>query len=991
MPDPIQPAPPLADASATFDSLMPHRVHDILVVASPYDAFIIEEGGRLTELILNEYVTLNLTDAPSVTRAATAADALTHLAHKRFDLIFTMVHAGGMDGFTFARKAKELDPHTPVAMLAFDTGEMERLLTLSQRNGVDYMFTWHGDARLFLAVIKMVEDQWNVDHDTGVAQVRTILLVEDSVRFASIYLPLLYTELVKQTQSLLDEGLNLTQRLLRIRARPKVLWARDFEGAMYQYEKYRPYMLGAISDLSFPRAGGVDPRAGVELVRRIKDDDPTMPIVLQSSQSSARELAAELDVQFIHKRSRKLLRRLQEFLSSHFGFGDFVFFMPDGTVWDRARDLKELAEKIADAPDECLRHHSRRNDFSNWMRARTEFDLASRIRPRQVDEFGSIDALRHYLVHTLQIHRAQAQRGIVADFSASRFDEQSEFVRIGQGSLGGKGRGLAFANAMLLRNRIDDAFQEVDIRVPPTAVIGTDVFDAFLVENDLHDLAYGNSSDEEIVAGFTAARLPEKIEGNLRSFVEHVGDPLAVRSSSLLEDSQSQPFAGIYKTFMIPNNDPSQSVRLRQLAKAIKLVYASTFSLASKSYIESTPYRIEDEKMAVILQHLVGTAHGERFYPSLSGVARSYNFYPIGPMQPEEGIVVMALGFGQQVVGGSHALRFSPAHPRNIPQFGTVRETLRCSQRTFHALDLSQAGSDPLEESTHLRKFELEDALQDGTLHNLASSYSAENDRLYDGIGREGVPVLTFAPLLKAETYPLCRILRRLLEVGSQGMGGPVEMEFAMDLSRRPALFGFLQIRRLVAGEEQDDVAVDTASRDSSVLFSSQALGNGKTDSILDVVYVRPDAFDPAKSQAVADEVGKINVALRDEQRRYVLIGPGRWGSSDPWLGVPVRWDQISGAKVIVETALEDFRVTPSQGTHFFQNMTARRIGYFTVNPFLGTDRIDWEWLDAQPAHRETTWLRHVRLETPLRIRIDGRSGRGAILPPRPTEPEASS
>lgn len=979
----------------SFERLIPHRVRDILVVASSYDAFVIEEGGRLTELILNEYVSLNLSDGPRVTRVASADEALILAEHQRFDLIITMSRVGSLDGLRLAKRLKSIDSSTPIVLLAFDLGELERLKEETQtEHAVDHVFLWSGDARLFIAIIKMLEDRWNADHDTEVAQVRTILLVEDSIRFTSLYLPLLFTVLVKQTHLLMDDGVNLANRLLRLRARPKVLLARDYEEAIGLYERYRPYMLGVISDKRFPRDGAVDADAGLELLRRIKHDDPTMPMLLQSSDESASRLARELGVHFINKRSRKLLKEVKVFVERHFGFGDFVFLVPDGSEWGRARNLRELEDQLQRVPSESLRYHALRNDFSNWLRARTEFGLASRIRPFQIEDFDTIDALRRYLVETLRAHRVETQRGIVTDFAPTRFDERSPFVRIGHGSLGGKGRGLAFANAMLQHHEMTERFAGVNIVVPRTAVIATDVFEQFLAENELLDLAFSTSTDEEISHRFVMASLPLHVKQDLESFLGRIEYPLAVRSSSVLEDSSTQPFAGIYSTYMVPNSHPDPSVRLAQLSRAIKLVYASTFSRAAKSYAESTGSRIEDEKMAVILQQVVGARHGDRFYPQLSGVARSFNFYPIPPMRGEEGIAVIALGLGRQVAAGLTALRFSPAHPRNVPAMSSVKDTLDNAQRRFFALDMSRPHQMPsVEEEGNLLHLDVADALDDETLAPLVSTYSAANDRLYEGLRKEGSPVLTFAPILNTNVFPLAAVLSELLALGERGMGSPIEMEFAVDLTTRPAVFGFLQLRRLAAGGEPEDVSLRPDQLAEAWCYSAKALGNGRRDDVADIVYVRPDHFDPSRTPEIAGQVGLVNRQLVEEGLRYVLVGPGRWGSSDPWLGIPVGWDQISGARAIVEASLRDFRVQPSQGTHFFQNVTSLRIAYFTVNPYAGEDRIDWDWLDSQPARFESEFVRHVRCARPLRIRIEGRSNRGVILPPAPAappEPEAS-
>ncbi len=972
----------IRNLTAAFDSLMPHRVHDILVVASSYDAFVLEEGGRLTELILNEYVSLNLTYAPSITRASSAEEAIQLIEKKHFNLVLSMLWSGSAEAFAFGSRVKEIDPRVPVVMLAFDAREVQRLQLDRSAQGYDEVFTWSGDTGLFLAVIKLFEDRWNVDHDTRAAGVRTILLIEDSVRFTSLYLPLLYTELMKQTQSLMDEGINVTHRLLRMRARPKILLARTYEEAESLYKRYKKYMLGVISDVRFPRNGAPDESAGVDFVRMIRAEDPTLPVVMQSSQENGQQLAESVNAHFINKRSRSLLSDLQRFIENNFGFGDFIFRLPDGTPVGRAHDLRSLEEQIQEVPDASLEYHARRNDFSNWLRARTEFGLASIIRPRNVSEFKSMTELRAFLVKTLSQHRAETQRGVVADFSPRRFDEESSFVRIGRGSLGGKGRGLAFANHLLLQRAVTDAFEGVRIAVPSTAVVGTDVFDAFMAQNDLYQIAYTSNDDRHISEAFLAARLPREIQDDLASFLERVNYPLAVRSSSLLEDSQFQPFAGIYRTYMVPNNHPHPTVRLAQLSRAIKLVYASTFSRASKRYMENTPYRVEDEKMAVILQRLVGSAHGSRFYPNFSGVARSHNFYPIAPMRHEDGLAVVALGLGRQVVSGADALRFSPAHPRHIPEFGSTENTLRASQRRFFALDLAQPHLMPAAgEETNLLRLGIAEAMEDGTLQPVASTYSRENDVIYDGLRGGGIPVVTFAPILKSEIFPLAAILQRLLELGKEGMGSPVELEFAVDLTSDPAWFGFLQIRRLVVGGEPDDVRLDEETIRKAILLSERALGNGVIDGITDFIYIDPATFDSAHTTGMAAAVANMNQEMRKEGRSYVLIGPGRWGSSDPWLGIPVSWEQISQARVIVEAGLEGFQITPSQGTHFFQNITSLRIAYFTVNPFRGDGRIDWDWLSAQPVVGEEAGVRHVRSPEPVRVMVDGQSGRGAVFP----------
>ncbi len=1001
MPEPTRSSDLFAPTMATavsFDKLMPHRVRNVLVVASPYDAFTLDEGGRLAELVLREFVNLNLSDAPRVTRVSTGAEALDLLAQQSFHLVITMAQIGRMNGITLASRIREIHHDLPVVLLAFDIGELERLRSEGSTEAVDQMFLWTGDARLFIAIIKMYEDQWNLDHDTRVARVRTILLVEDSVRFISLYLPLLYTIIVQQTERLMDEGINLADRLLRLRARPKILLARTYEEAMEIYEQYRPYLLGVISDLSFPREGHKSKSAGLDLLRYIRSQDPYLPALLQSSNEDAYDLAKAAQLHFINKRSPRLLKDVRRYIENNFGFGDFVFRHPDGTEWGRAQSLRDLEDAIPHIPEDSLLYHSSRNDFSNWLRARTEFGLAQSIRPFQLADFDSKESLRRYLSDTLRSHRLQLQRGVITDFSPQRFDSGREFMRIGQGSLGGKGRGLAFANAMLAHYAVSEQYEDVTVQVPPSSIIATDIFDEFLSINELHDLAYGSSTDEEIAHRFVAARLPESVRQDLESFLDRVRYPLAIRSSGQLEDSSTQPFAGIYRTYMLPNNHPNSQVRLAQLARAVKLVYASTFSRVSKSYSASTATRIEDEKMAVILQQVIGQAHGNRFYPHISGVARSHNFYPIAPMRRQDGLAIVALGLGRQVAGGLQALRFSPHHPRHVPAFSSTESTLAAAQRQFYALDLSHPHQMPsFDEEATLTKLDLDAAREDGTLRLVASTYSAENDRLYEGLRDEGYPVVTFAPVLNSEVFPLAAILRRILSIAARGMGSPVELEFAVDLESSPRTFGFLQLRRLVAGGEPDDVRIGPEEYAQSICSSPMALGNGLLEDVEDIVYVRPETFDASQSRTIATEVGELNARLAAEERPYLLIGPGRWGSADPWLGVPVSWDQISQARTIVETSLPDFQVTPSQGTHFFQNMTSLRIRYFTVNNRSEEDRVDWDWLASRPAEHETKYIRHLRLSHPLRILVDGRHNRGVVLPPSamrrsrpPAEPDST-
>ncbi len=975
-----------------FETLMPFRVQEVLLVASLYDSYTLEEGGRLTELLLSDYRELNLSSSPHVLRASTGEEALRLLEQRRFDLVITMTRLGDMAVSALARAIKQRRPDLPVVLLTFNTHELPRLAALTAPDGIDRVFLWTGDVRILLAIIKYVEDARNVEHDAREGGVRAILLVEDSIRFYSAYLPLLYTEVMQQTQNLMAEGLNLSHKLLRMRARPKVLLAGTFEEAWELYTRHRDSLLALISDADFPWRDGAADAAGLELLRRIKRDDPRLPAVLQSADPSMEKAAATVGAGFLNKESPRLLAGLRDFMLEHFGFGDFVFRLPDGTELARAADLRTLTRLLAEIPDESLRFHAGRDHFSNWLRARTEFSLAAHIRPRKLEEFRSIADLRRFLVDTFAHFREQTQRGIVADFSRQQFDSSADFVRVGGGSLGGKARGLAFMNSVLNRYGVWDRFPSVSVLVPPTAVVGTDVFDRFLEHPGLRGFALSDQPDEEIARVFLQAPFPFEIRADLETYLRQVRWPLAVRSSSLLEDSQYQPLAGVYATHMLPNSHPELDVRLAHLCAAIKLVYASTFFRGAKSYLQATGNRVEEEKMAVIVQQIVGRRHGDHVYPDFAGVAHSTNFYPTAGARAEDGVAFVALGMGRTVVDGGKCLRFSPRHPQALPQFGTVRDLLHNSQREFMALDVSRPGAGPDRDGdANLAKLPLAAAEEHGTLDAVGSVYCPENEAVYDGIHRPGARLVTFAHVLKSDLFPLAGVLGFLLDLGQRAMSCPVEIEFAVSRGAgppdRPDEFGFLQIRPLAAGYETPELAPDLLAAPDALCATSVALGNGRIEALRDVVYVPPANFDRGATVAIAEEVAQFNRALQREGRPYLLIGPGRWGSADRWLGIPVKWAQIAGARVIVETDLEDFKVTPSQGSHFFQNLTSFRVGYLTVNAAEGGGRLDWTWLDAQPAHAQTAHLRHLRLAGSLTVLIDGRTGRGVVLKPGAAAP----
>ena len=976
---------PSAFSFAGFDRLMPFRIRDILLVSSLYDSFVIEQDGRLTELLLSEYAQLNLSYAPLVTRVSSGEEALARLRDQRFDLVITMTRLGDMAVRDFGRRAKLARPDIPVVLLVYNTRELAILGEQELKPDIDRVFAWRGDARILLAIIKCIEDSVNAAGDAFEGQVRCMLLVENSVRFYSSYLPMIYTELMRQTQGLMADGIDLMDKLLRMRARPKILLAENFEEAQRLYDLFADYMLCVITDAGFEREGVLDPRAGVEFIRGVRHADPDLPVLLQSSDENRAQEAYALGVGFLHKGSPTLLADLRGFMKANLGFGDFVFTLPNGSVVGRASDLTAMSRLLKEVPGDCIRYHARRNHFSNWFMARTEFELALRIRPVKVSEFADNEELRDYLRATLSEYRKLMARGRVADFSRQHFDTSSSFVRIGAGSLGGKGRGLAFVDALLSRYDFRERYPSVRITVPESAVLATGVFDQFMEENGLLSRALAARDDAEVAELFVRARLPLEVRDDLTAFLEEVHYPLAVRSSSLLEDSQHQPFAGVYTSHMLCNNHPDDDVRLDQLCHAVKLIYASTYFAGAKAYLRGTPNRIEEEKMAVIVQRVVGERHDDLLYPTIAGVAQSYNFYPVFGEKPEEGSATVVLGLGKGVVEGERSLWFSPAHPRKLPQFGSTADILRSSQREFWALDLSQPDTfASTDGNAGLVRQDLDRAERDGTLGMVASTYMADNDAVYDGISRPGVRLITMAGVLKTDRFPLPALLGELLGLGSRGMASPVEIEFAAQPGggSEPAEFALLQIRPLVVGREEIDIDARLAEGGRTIIRSDAVMGNGAVEGVRDLIFVHPDRFDRGRTPDVAREIRALNEKLAAEGRNYLLLGPGRWGSRDRWLGIPVAWADISWARVIVETGMADIAVEPSQGSHFFHNLTSFEVGYFTAHEGKAGALVNWDWLLEQPVAEETGFLRHLRLERPLAVYLDGRHGRGVVLEP---------
>jgi CheY-like chemotaxis protein len=971
-----------------FQNLMRFRIRDVLLVSSLYDSYMIEEDARLYELIRSEYEGFHIAHAPELRRVSTGAEAMALLGEdNHFDLIITTLHIEDMHALQLAKQVRERGMDIPVVLLALDQRELADLLTHHDTSLFERIFLWQGDYHLIMAILSHLEDKKNVEHDTEVAGVQSILLIEDNIRFYSSYLPNILTEILKHSRRLISEGVNLSHRFLRMRARPKILLATTYEEAWEYFTKYENYISGIISDVDFRREGKPDPEAGIEFARRVKLLKADIPILLQSNQTINEEKAHEVGASFALKDSPTLLQEVRTFMKSYFSFGDFIFRTPDGTEVGQAADLKSLEEQLHIVPVESIKYHAERNHFSNWLKARTEFGVAYHLRPRRVSDYDSLESLRQDLINSLHNYREEQQRGRITDFAKETFDPSSSLARIGGGSLGGKARGLNFLNMLLNTYDLRERFKGIKIFIPSGVVVGTDVFDWFVERNDLRELIFSADTDEETMKHFLSAKkFPRKVIRDLASFLDLVREPLAVRSSSLQEDSQYQPFAGIYSTYMLPNNHPDPDIRLEELLKAIIRVYASTYSRAAKEYTRHTLYRLEEEKMAVIIQKVVGTKHADRFYPDFSGVAKSFNFYPMPPQLSSDGIISVALGLGQMIVDGGTCVKFCPKYPGHLYQFTTIEETLANNQHDFFAIDLNSDAVASEELADDLtKKYSLSAAEEDGTLGYVGSTYSTENDTVHDGLARKGVRLVTFAPILKNKIIPLPEILDLVLDIGSAGMGTPVEIEFAVNMSTSPGMpreFGLLQMRPLVINREVEELRLEKVEPHAVLCESSQVLGNGVLEDIHDVVMVDINKFDRSKGEEVALEVAHFNGKLESEQKPYILIGIGRWGTLDPWLGIPVRWEQISGAKVIIEAGFKDCEVTPSQGSHFFQNLTAFMIGYFTINEAGKQGHIDWQWLLEQEAIEEKAYTKHLNFSKPIVVKMNGHEQKGIILKP---------
>ena len=974
-------------SEAEFKVLMQRRISKVLIICSNYDFFMLEEDGRIDEQIFTEYVSLNLRYPPVFIQANTAHKAFDCLEREHIDLVITMLSVGEMDPFELSQRIKSQHPYIPIVVLTPFSREVSIKLEREDLSAIDYVFSWLGNTDILVAIIKLIEDRMNIAFDVNEVGVQVILLIEDSIRYYSSYLPNIYKILFKQSKSFMLEGLNEHRKMLRMRGRPKIILATNFEQGMALFEQYQDNLLGIISDISFNRSGRKDPEAGLKLCRKVREIDPHLPFLLQSSELGNQIVAKDLNVSFLHKYSKTLEVDLRNFMLRHMNFGDFIFRDPaTGKEIERVSNLKEMQDMIMRIPAASLKYHFSNNDVSKWLNARAFFQIGRHLKHKSVDDFESVDAGRQYIYQIISSYRISKARGVISTFDRERFDEYMLFSRIGEGSLGGKARGLAFIDSFIKQHDLAERWPGIQVTIPRTVVLSTDVFEEFMELNNLWSIVGAGQSDELLLQTFVKAKLPVGIYKDLAAFIRVVENPVAVRSSSLLEDSHYQPFAGIYSTFMLPRVEGDDARMIQMVADAIKAVYASVYFKSSKTYLEATQNVIDAERMAIILQEVCGTGYGNRFYPTVSGVARSINFYPIGKETPEDGIAHVAFGLGKLIVEGGNGLRFSPRYPTKILQLSTVESTLRDTQREFYALDLEadhfQASVD---DGINLLKLSIRDAEKDPALRMVASVYDRDNQMIRDQYDTPGLKVVTLNNILKHRTFPLADILDKLLEAGVREMNHHIEIEFAVNLDvppGTPKIFNFLQIRPVVENTDVLNYSLPDIVESETIITAYTALGNGLINTIRDIVYVKPSCFRAADSRAIAQQVERLNERFVNSGKNYVLIGPGRWGTSDPWLGIPVKWSHISAARVIVESGLPDYRIEPSQGTHFFQNLTCFRVGYFTINPYLHDGYYDLEYLDALEAEFEDDYLRHIRFPEPLLIKIDGTRNKGAVYRP---------
>lgn len=967
----------------SFKNLMTHRIFNVLIIANPYDAFMLEDDGRVDEKIFNEYTELGLRYPPTFTQVSTMVEASEVLSTTSIDLVICMPGNADNDAFTVARAVKREFPDIPCVVLTpFSHGITQRIMN-EDLSIFEYVFCWLGNTNLILSIIKLIEDKMNLEHDIDEAGVQMILLVEDSIRFYSSILPNLYSYILTQSQSFATEALNSHTATLRMRGRPKVVLARTYEEAMDYFVRFPENILGVISDCRFPKGGVKDSEAGLKLLSEFHRRAPFLPLIMESSETENAEKAEKLGFRFIDKNSKKMNIDLRNVMAEHMGFGDLIFRDPKThEEIRRIRNLKELQDNIFSIPNDSMLYHLSRNHVSRWLCARAIFPVSEFLKTVTLEKLRDVDQHRQIIFDAIVQYRHMKNVGTVAVFKRDRFDAYSHFARIGDGSLGGKGRGLAFLDNIIKTHPEFNEFEGVKVSIPKTVVLCTDVFDQFMDNNNLYQLALSDAPDEEILQAFINAQLPDQFIDDFKTFFEAIRHPIAIRSSSLLEDSHYQPFAGIYSTYMIPYLEDKDEM-LRMLAAAIKSVYASVYFKDSKAYMTATRNVIDQEKMAVILQEVVGKQYGDHFYPNFSGVLRSINYYPLGYEKSEEGIASLALGLGKYIVDGGQTLRVSPYHPTQVLQTSDMEIALRQTQTQFYALDMKRVGVDfKVDDGFNILKLKVKDAENDGALNFIASTYDANDRVIRDGLYDGGRKIVSFNGVLRHGVFPLPELLKLSMHHGADSMRRPVEIEFACTLNDdRTGEFYLLQIRPIVDSKQVLDQDIMTIPDDKCLLRSHNSLGHGVSDDIVDVVYVKTDEnFTASDNPVVAMEVERINKKFLADGKNYVLVGPGRWGSSDSWLGVPVKWPHISAAKLIVETTLKNYSVDPSQGTHFFQNLTSFGVGYFTIDENKGMGFFRKEILDAMPAVEETPHVRHVRFSKPLHIMMDGMKQEGLVI-----------
>lgn len=970
----------------TFMNLMTRRIFNVLIIANPYDAFMLEDDGRIDEKIFNEYTELGMRYPPTFTQVSTTEEAADVLASTSIDLVICMPGNADNDAFTVARDVKAKFPAIPCVVLTPFSHGITRRMENEDLSIFDYVFCWLGNTNLIMSIIKLIEDKMNIEHDIAEAGVQMILLVEDSIRFYSSLLPMLYSYILAQSQHFSTEALNPHSAMLRMRGRPKVVLTRTYEEAMELYDRYADNTLGVISDCRFPRGGKVDSEAGLELLRTIRRRNEYVPLILQSSETENKVKAEAEHFHFIDKNSKAMSIDLRHIMEEHMGFGDFIFRDPK-THQEvmRVRTLKELQDNIFKIPYDSMLYHISRNHMSRWLCARAIFPVSAFLKNITWHELQDVDLHRKIIFDAIVQYRHMKNIGVVAVFDRGKFDRYAHFARIGDGSLGGKGRGLAFLDSIIKKHPEFNEREGVSVSIPKTVVLCTDVFDQFMESNNLYPIALSDASDEEILRHFLRAQLPDKYIADFFTFFEATDRPIAIRSSSLLEDSHYQPFAGIYSTYMIPNLDDKYQM-LQMLAAAIKSVYASVYYKDSKAYMTATSNVIDQEKMAVILQEVVGKQYGDRYYPNISGVLRSINYYPIGDETSEEGIASLALGLGKYIVDGGQTLRVSPYHPTQVLQTSEMETALRQTQTQFYALDMKDVGGDfKVDDGFNILKLKVKDADKDGSLNYIASTYDPYDQVIRDGIYEGGRKIISFCGVLQQDVFPLPELMQMSMKYGAEGMRRPVEIEFACNINNdRTGEFYLLQMRPIVDSKQVLDEDLAAIDDSACLLRSHNSLGHGISEDVVDVVYIKTDDnFTASNNPRIADEVERINRKFVAEGKNYVLVGPGRWGSSDYWLGIPVKWPHISAARVIVEAGLANYRVDPSQGTHFFQNLTSFGVGYFTVNTYKNEGVYQKELLDAMPAVEETQYVRHVRFNRPLKIMMDGMKQEGVVLLPR--------